>query len=313
MVIVYQTIVRLLQALAAVFALAPAAGPAATPTAAAPGGSTTPAQQAALDRMNAYRGLAGVAPLTINAALTRAAANHALYYMLNAPDPALQGMGLHDEQPGRPGFTGADMETRITAAGYGGRWNESMALLGDPVAAVDAFMATVNHRLPILDPGFTETGYGGGRAGRLVVDVFTYGGPYRMPDGGPEFVAWPPDGSTGQPTVYDGNEAPDAFPGSAYPIGTAITLKYTGAGSFALTEAHLADAAGQALPVLTRANYNYATQSVAVVAADRPLAATTRYAVSLTGTIDGQPWRRTWSFTTGAAADSVPLPPPGSP
>jgi uncharacterized protein YkwD len=283
-------------------------------SAAAPAGAVeapvTPEQQAALDRMNAYRRLAGVGPLAAHPALNRAAVNHATYYMLNAAgDPDLRGSGLHNETPGRPGFTGADIGARIRGAGYEGRWNEGMALLGDPVRAVDVFMRLVNHRLPILDPAYTEAGYGGGREGRTVVDVLTYGGPYR---GGPapEWIAWPPDGLPGAPTSYDGNETSPAFPGASYPVGAAITLKYTGAGTLALTEAHLAGPDGHDLLVLTRLSYNMITRNVAVVAAQRPLAPHTRYSVRLAGTIDGRAWSRAWSFTTGAGAAPALAPAP---
>jgi hypothetical protein len=286
--------------------------PAISPARAAENSPATAEQRAALERMNAYRQLAGVAPLALHPALERAAVNHATYYMLNASDPALRGLGLHEETPGRPGYTGADMEDRIKNAGYTGTWNESMALLGDPVGAVDAFMATVNHRLPILDPMYTDTGYGGGHEGRTVVDVFTYGGPFSHPPA-PQWVAWPPDGYTGAPTTYDGNEAPTAFPDAGYPVGGAITLKYTGAGTLALGEAHVTDPAGRDLPVITRVSYNFITRNTAVVATQQPLAPNTRYSVRLSGTIDGQPWNRAWSFTTGASADgSLPTPNPAS-
>jgi uncharacterized protein YkwD len=132
--------------------IALAVGLAAPPLRAAEDTPTTPEQRAALERMNTYRRAAGVAPLALHPALARAAVNHATYYMRNAGDPALTGLGLHEETPGRPGFTGAAIQDRIQGAGYVGTWNEAMALLGDPVAAVDAFMASVNHRLPILDP-----------------------------------------------------------------------------------------------------------------------------------------------------------------
>jgi hypothetical protein len=289
-----------------------AAGLAAPPLRAAEDTPTTPEQQAALERMNAYRRAAGVAPLGLHPALARAAVNHATYYMQNAGDPALAGLGLHEETPGRPGFTGATMQDRIQGAGYSGTWNEGMALLGDPVAAVDAFMASVNHRLPILDPAYTDTGYGGGHEGRTVVDVFTYGGPFTHP-AAPEWIAWPPDGYTGAATTYDGNEAPDAFPDADYPVGGAITLKYTGPGTLALDEAHVTDPAGRDLPVLTRVSYNFITRNTAVVATQQPLAPNTRYTVHLSGTIDGRAWSRAWFFATGASADGTyPQSPPAA-
>jgi hypothetical protein len=287
-------------ALGLLIAGAPTARPA---TAGALHAPPTSGQLAALERMNAYRRLAGVAPLRLDDALDRAAMNHAAYYILNFGDPALTGMGLHDEQPGKPGFTGVDMETRIRQAGYTGTWNEGIALLGDPARAVDEFMTNVNHRLPILDPAYTDTGYGGAAQGRAVIDVFTYGGQGARPTP-PEFVAYPPDGMTGAALTYQGAETNAAFPGAHYPVGSAITLKYTGPGALALASAVVTGPDGAPLPTLTHANYNFITHNVIALAADKPLRPASRYSVRVDGTRNGVAFTLTWTFTTVAAGQA---------
>src|SRR5207302_5103565 len=72
----------------------------------------------ALDRINAYRALAGVAPAASHPALMRSAAGHVAYYDLNRSDPSLAGMGLHDERADAAGFSGVSMGDRARAAGY---------------------------------------------------------------------------------------------------------------------------------------------------------------------------------------------------
>ncbi|MGN6674736.1 MAG: CAP domain-containing protein, partial [Thermomicrobiales bacterium] len=59
----------------------------------------------ALAKINEARAAIGVPPLRTNVALDSAATAHANYYKLNFGDPSLAGMGLHYEDPTKPGFT----------------------------------------------------------------------------------------------------------------------------------------------------------------------------------------------------------------
>src|SRR5262249_1876832 len=128
-----------------------------TPTSSATLGS--PAQHA-LDRINCYRALAGVGPLTLDDTLNRAAPAHVTYYALNAGDLSLAGMSLHEETPGRPGFTGADSDARARAAGSTDWYvDENVGLGGTPEATVDWFVNSVNHRENLLHPGTIHLGY----------------------------------------------------------------------------------------------------------------------------------------------------------
>src|SRR4051812_40223023 len=72
----------------------------------------------ALERVNRYRERAGVPPMMAHPALVASAVGHVRYYDANVGDDALVGMGLHEERPEAPGFTGADMQDRAEAAGY---------------------------------------------------------------------------------------------------------------------------------------------------------------------------------------------------
>ncbi len=266
-------------------------------------------QQAALDRINAYRQRVGLAPLRLDTALNRAAVGHATYYGLNAGEGSMIGMGLHSEQPGKPGFIGATISDRILGQGYNGTWNEGIALLSDPPAAVDTLMDTVDHRLPMIEPFYTDVGYGGSNSNRTPIAVFTYGGklPYTTP---PEFVAYPADGMTGITPSYDGSETGAAFPDARYPIGTAITLKYTGPGALAVTSAAITGPDGTALPIYTRLSYSFITRNVLVLAAQQPLQSGVRYSVRVDGTRPAGPFTQVWSFVTGSAGPLVALAPP---
>jgi len=71
-----------------------------------------------LAMINQYRAAAGVSPARINTSLEKAAQNHVRYYDANRGDPALAGMGLHQENSSKPSFTGTSMGDRARAAGY---------------------------------------------------------------------------------------------------------------------------------------------------------------------------------------------------
>ncbi|MDQ2809719.1 MAG: CAP domain-containing protein [Chloroflexota bacterium] len=269
----------------------------------------TTEQQAALDRVNAYRQRVGLAPLRLDVALNRAAVGHATYYVLNAAAGGMTGMGLHSEQPAQPGFIGATIYDRIKGQGYKGSGNEGIDLLGDPVAAVDDLMDTVDHRLPMIAPFYTDLGYGGNNGTRLPLAVFTYGGqsPYTVP---PEFVAYPADGMTGITPTYNGDGTSLAFPDAHYPVGTAITLQYTGPGTPAITSAHLSGPDGADVPIYTRFNYGFIARNVLVLAAQQPLQPGRRYTVRIDGTRPAGPFTQVWSFVTGSGG---PLGPPPAP
>src|SRR5690606_35387606 len=148
----------------------------------------------------------------------------------NHGDPSLAGMGLHQQTPGRPGFTGADMLDRARAAGYGGWVNENIGLSGSMMASVDWFIDTINHRLTLIDPRYTEIGFGAVNEGGARIEVIDVGAPVWSETAETEWIAWPPAGTTGVGLSF-GGEAPNPFPGASYPVGYPITLKYFGPGT----------------------------------------------------------------------------------
>ena len=77
---------------------------------------------------------------------------HADYVARNHDHPSAQGLGIHDEDPKLPGATpeGAKAGAAATIA----------SRLLDPAASLDNWMATLYHRLPLLDPQLKRVGYG---------------------------------------------------------------------------------------------------------------------------------------------------------
>ncbi|MCC6629024.1 MAG: CAP domain-containing protein [Chloroflexi bacterium] len=284
----------------------------------APPGQPARAADAAADAValvNAWRARAGIAPLTLHPALQRAAQSHADYYRLNRDDPALAGMGLHQQQPGRPGFTGVEPEDRAVAAGYPARSvNENVGLTGDLLASLRWHIGTINHRLPLLDPRYGDIGVGVVNEVGARFDVILVGTPRWATTASPAWVAWPVDGATDAGLSYSG-ESPNPFPGQRYPVGHPVTLAYFGAGALSLEVATLTTAGGESVPIIARQGTGWHSRRAFLIAATAPLAGGTTYMVSVRGVADGAALTRQWSFTTVGAGPPRPTatPPPAAP
>jgi len=112
-------------------------------------------------RANAHKGSALEIPLVaLEEELGHGAEAHARYLVQN---PAQQRLwpGAHEEYPDRPGFSA---EGALSAS-------RSLLAYGEaPAAAVESWLGTFYHRLPLLDPGLFGVGFGRSK-GVLVVDV----------------------------------------------------------------------------------------------------------------------------------------------
>ena len=128
-----------------------------------------------LARINEARAAIGVPPLKRNAALDSAATAHANYYKLNFGDPALAGNGLHYEDAGKPGFTGTDFAARAKKAGYSGSVNENIGLSGNLLVSIEWFLDVINHRLTLIDPRYTDVGFGVINDGKVKIVVIDLG------------------------------------------------------------------------------------------------------------------------------------------
>ena len=252
----------------------------------------------ALTMINTYRSWLGLPPMQRNPALDAAASAHAAYYQANFGDPSLAGMGLHAESPDKPGFTGEDMQDRADAQGYGGWVNENIGLSGSMVSSVSWFIATINHRVTLIDPRYTEIGFCAVNNGDVRIEVIDVGAPTWSNTATPDWVAWPPDHASGVGVNFWG-EAPNPFPSADYPTGYPITLKYHGPGTVTFQQASLT-ANGQEVPVIATTGTGWLTRNTYQIAATTPLESAQAYTVHVRGNVDGTPFDRSWSFRTVA-------------
>ena len=65
------------------------------------------------------------------------------------------------------------------------------------MASLYWFIGTVNHRLTLIDPRYTDIGIGAINEGGVRIEVIDVGAPVWSDTASPDWVAWPPDGTTG--------------------------------------------------------------------------------------------------------------------
>jgi uncharacterized protein YkwD len=104
-----------------------------------------------IDRLNRVRALAGLGKVTLDPALSEGCGLHARYVSRNIDHPRVQGLGIHDEDPSLPGATPAGAKAGKAAV---------IATIPNPFDCVDSWMATLYHRIPLLDPRLKRLGYG---------------------------------------------------------------------------------------------------------------------------------------------------------
>jgi uncharacterized protein YkwD len=246
----------------------------------------------------------GLRPLSRNAQLDTAAQNHSNYQKVNDTI-------THDEDPAKPGFTGATEFDRIGVAGY--RLSGSYALGevissttdGSGVNAAEALVTAIYHRFLVFEPMFHEGGAGAatvpGGYMYFTADFASSPLDYNkgLPFGG--FITYPFANQTGVPVnFFSDYEIPDPVPNRnevGYPISVHANINAT----IAVASFTVSPRGGGALETVTipsdMHNSSGGPSAVAIIPLAK-LAPLTTYDVQFTGTIDGVPASKSWSFTT---------------
>jgi hypothetical protein len=186
----------------------------------------------AFERLNSrYRRPIGLPDIVHVEALEAAAGWHAAYVNDRGPDTG------HTETPGQPGFTGKNPGDRCFTAGWQACGEVLFAAAHGPAHAIDAWMATPFHGLPLLiwdHAGAALVGEAavidGARSHELSADgaVSTVPGTRIYPIGpwlatlraatdaalaGDPLRTWPTDGMQDAPVTWYGSERPDPLEG----------------------------------------------------------------------------------------------------
>ena len=105
---------------------------------------------------NTARLQAGLGEVELDSAMSRACAAHARYLQLNRNHPRTQGLGVHDESPSLPGYTPEGKKAGEAAV---------IAIVSEPRESVVLWLATLYHRVPLLDPSLQRIGYAQAQSG----------------------------------------------------------------------------------------------------------------------------------------------------
>ncbi|QOL50606.1 CAP domain-containing protein [Massilia litorea] len=254
--------------------------------------------------INYRRSQLGMSALVRNSFIDRAAQNHSDYQRINNTI-------THDEVASNQGFTGIDVGARLTAAGYVFNTRASRAY-GEVISATsngsgqymaEELITAVYHRFVIFEPVFKEIGTGAATTSQgynYFTANFTANDGYGAGLSGGQVAVWPFSGQTAVPrNFFSDTESPDPVPDRnevGYPISVHanidVTVRVT---SFTVRPRGGADLA---VRLLTSANDTHTGASSAAIVPLAPLAASTTYDVSFTGTAGSTPVTRTWSFAT---------------
>jgi uncharacterized protein YkwD len=256
--------------------------------------------ETALGYINARREEVGLRAIDVDHGVAAAALAHAKYLALNHA-------GTHEEIAGNPGFTGADVLTRVRLHTQAQSASEVLAMIGGAYAnetPVEHIFASPYHRGALLFD-WARAGEASLKGmGSVTVMDFADIAP-SLSDS--ELIAWPYDGQTNVPLAWIDNEQPDPMgPDSAYrgqTLGYPITLSGGPNAHIELSKVELRDAHGSRVackiapltPADTRRN-------TAICTPHEPLKPATRYSVHAQGALRqyrsaGQ-FDLNWSFTT---------------
>ena len=258
--------------------------------------------QDGLNWINYRRAQLGVATLLANAQVSVAAQGHSDYQRTN-------NIVSHDQVAGKPGFTGVDLGQRLAAVGY---------VLGGARAYGEVISATSNnsgfymaeelitqiyHRFVMFEPRFKEIGTGSASASNgytyLTAD-FTANNGYGPGVGSARIVVWPFHNQTAVATNFFSDlESPDPVP-NANEVGYPISVHADITARLTVQSFTVSPRGGVSLTtrLLSTATDAHTSQTVAAIVPLAVLKAATTYDVSFSGTVDGVPVTKTWSFTT---------------
>ena len=267
-----------------------------------------PQRQAVWQAVNDIRRQAGLGDMFQSGALDVAAQAHSDYVSRNAS-------GGPFEVSGRPLFAGFDPDARAIAAGYAPAYIvESTASTSEPLTGarfMELTMGAPYHRMRVMTYAPSEVGIGFSavRPSNIVIDLaYTAGNSQGAPD--TPATVWPTDGATGTPlTGCCEDPRPVQLQEWGYPVSVQThERKELKVDTFTLTDADGKAVASTLLNFGTDPNLTliYRARYVAFLMPLLPLTENSRYTASFNGTINGKPYQRTWSFTTGARPAATP-------
>ena len=269
---------------------------------------------AAFDQLNQMRQTCTFPQLAENSLLDKSVANHWNYVNLNGGPNFVN----HYETSGNPGFTGVTPENRAAYVGY--PYNGLGEVITDAstnvggAASITSLGSTPYHAtllfgdLAEIGIVYQQLGSAAGSYYEFIADMGAQTVSPTAPTISGAPLTWPCQGATNverenlsgeSPTPYVNGAPANNVAGS---WGTPIVIEGGASDTITLSSVSVTGPSGN-VPVsfYDSANdpNNDLAASMAFAIPNAPLAATTTYSVVASGTINGTPFSRSFSFTTG--------------
>lgn len=246
-----------------------------------------------VERVNFHRKAAGLNAVALDPVMTKGCALHAQYLAKNADNPAVQGIGMHRQDPKLPGATDEGAKAAKTSV---------IVAIADPVVAVDRWMASLFHRVRLIDPRQTKIGVGfapGGKFGGYIV----LGTPSALEGKQTKPVLYPADKQMDVPLAFCKENPSPVPPDKIDRAGYPITVLFPPDAAVTDVKATLKDSANREVEVWlstpeepAAGQKRFQRNTVGLIPMT-PLTPSATYTVSVTAKVNKKEWTQTWSFT----------------
>jgi Cysteine-rich secretory protein family len=257
-----------------------------------PQAKAEPPDEQALHLLNRHRQLAGLPPVKLDQTLSAGCMEHAVYMVQNQGTDAMAGLNPHTQRPNLAGASAAGAACAKAADLFPG--------VSDLGVAIEAWMAGMYHRRPMLDPQLERIGVGYARLpdGMLMAALRFESATLRR---GGRPVAYPADNQTDVPLEY-GTELPNPIPDHGAAGGYPITLQFPPFDKVTGVSAKLTEATGKPVEFFLSDPEHPATSfgqfGVVCLIPKQSLQAQHAYTVRIDATWKGKPGSWAWSFST---------------
>lgn len=256
-----------------------------------------------LNWINYRRAQIGLAVLTHNSLLDKAAQGHSDYQKTN-------NTVSHEQTPGKPGFTGAVLADRLKAADY--LLGDTGFAYGEVISATSSssgfymseeLITAIYHRFVIFEPRFKDIGTGAATtSANYTYFTSDFGANNGLGAGLARgaVVTWPVNNQTGVTTnFFSDYESPDPVP-NQNEVGYPVSVHANISTPLLVTSFTIRPRGGAELAVklLSHATDSETPLAAAAIVPLAVLKAATTYDVSFSGSSDGVAVSKSWAFTT---------------
>lgn len=250
---------------------------------------------------NYRRGQGGLPKLERNALIDLAAQRHSSYQQQNSVS--------HEQEPGKTGFTGATLADRLRQVNYlGGSY-----FIGEVISAAtsnsgfyltEELITAIYHRFVIFEPKFKEIGAGSvtGSNGYTILTInFAANNGLGAGLGASNLSTWPTNSQTGVTRNFMSDfESPDPVD-NQNEVGYPVSVHADGDATLVVSSFVMQPRGGSVVNVKLLSNATdqlHTPKSAAAIIPLNVLMPGTIYDVNFSGTLNGLPVVKTWSFTT---------------